>query len=215
MITNLFFDPDTNRKILVNLKLSYQSFCRKNLGVPESVFQVLLQYVNEHKTEFRTFEPDEALTLLLVHMRTGLSFSFLEGFVNLKKKERVNVDTISLTIKKVLYILVAENPNQKTFANDMELTREKAEKIQYHNSASFKRIKKNLPGQFFKKNVGWDIIGDDIRYILKEGSSSFHKCQEMDLLELQDIKDPDDTGRDVILRPFLEEHQIKKSFNRC
>ena len=152
-----------------------------------------------HKTEFRTFEPDEALTLALVHMRTGLSFSFLEGFVNLKRQERVNVDTISLTIKKVIYILVGENPNQKTFANDMEITREKAVKMQYHNSASFKRIKQNLPGVFYHKYVGWKTVGSDINDLLTEGSSCFHKCQEMDFYELQDLKETDDTGQDEII----------------
>lgn len=155
-------------------------------------------YLLDHQSEFRAFTTEEALTLLLVYMKSGVSFAFLEGLVNLKRDERVNVNTIALTIKKVIYILVGENPNQKTFHEDMEMDREKAEKVRYHNSPSFNRIKKNLPGKFFNQNMGWKTIGDDLSYLLKEGASSFHKCSEMDFYELEDLVEDDDSGKDLI-----------------
>ena len=169
------------------------------LGVPESTFNHLLKYIKEHQSEFRTFTPEEALTLLLVQMKTGLSFSFLEGFVNMKRDQRVNVDTISLSIKKCLYILVGSNKYQKTFADDMEITREKAEKMLYHNKKAFNRIKNNLPGKFFQNNVGWKTVGGDINRLLREGSSCFHKCMEKDFYELKDLIDHDDTGKENLV----------------
>lgn len=158
----------------------------------------MLAYLSDFQSEFRTFSIEEALTLLLVHMKSGVSFAFLEGLVNLKRDERVNIDTISLAIRKTLLILVGENPNQKSFPADMEMEQEKADKMRYHNSPSFNRIKRNLPGKFFNDNMGWKTVGNDFRYLLSEGASSFHKCSEMDYYELDDLVEADDSGKDLI-----------------
>ena len=118
----------------------------------------------------------------------------------MKRTERVNVDTIALTIKKCLFILTGENPYLKTFASDMEITRERAERELFYNSKSFNRIRKNVPGKFYSKNCGWKTIGQEgkLPYILSEASSCFQKCEEMDYFELEDLKNAafSDSGSD-------------------
>ena len=133
-------------------------------------------------------------------MKTGVSYAFLEGLVNMKRTERVNVDTIALAIKKCIFILTGENPYQKDFHNDMEITRERAERELFYSSKSFNRIKKNNPGKFFSENCGWKTVGNDLRYLLFEGSSCFQKCNEMDYYELKDLRNATDSesGHDLI-----------------
>ena len=116
----------------------------------------------------------------------------LEAIVNKDRNKHVDSHTISLTIRKIVYILVGEDPYKKDSDEDLNLDENQANQKCFYKNDSFKRLRKSTCGTFYRQNVGWSA--HRISKILSEGISAFDKCRQMDYFELQDLRDENDSG---------------------
>ena len=164
---------------------------RQQCGVPISVFNYLISYLEPYKNEFRTFSIREALTLTLSHLRMDATFSQLQPIVNKDREDHVSHYTISLTIRKIVYILAGVSPYEKPSDEDLGLDADEASEKCYYKSDSFKTLRKSPCGAFCSSHLGWNV--HDIDDIFMEGISAFDKCRQLDYHKLKDLGE-DQTG---------------------
>ena len=171
---------------------------RTATGVPQSLFDHMLTFLEPHRHRFKSLDLDEVLTLLLVHLRHGDSFNFLHASFNRVRYTRpVKLETISKCIRKALIILVGPNnylkETQLRFvqnASDDEADSDDNLQEQHRNIKTAKQIGENNAkncyyagssfdglregsniGQFYNSHVGW--FAQDMDVSINEGTSWF------------------------------------------
>ena len=158
---------------------------RKQCGVPISVFNYLMTFIEPYKNEFRSFSTKEALTLTLSHLRLDATFSEMEAIVNKDRENHINVHTISLTIRKIVYILSGVSPYEKPSDEDLGLDVDEASEKCYYKSDPFKSLRQSPCGEFVASHLGWNVHTLD--KLLSEGISAFDKCRQLDYAFLKDL----------------------------
>ena len=175
---------------------------RQSTGVPINVFAEMKDHLEPFSGRFKAFDIEEALTLLLIHLRHGDSYNYLHAAVNRVRLDRpIKIDTISKTIRKALLILAGPNPYQKDIAtveNEMEnqstsqqstlnaAGRFDKSKNCYYAGKSFDGIRDNINiGTFFRSNVGWH--SHDMHTYISEGTSWFDRCSQQSRIYLTDL----------------------------
>ena len=144
-----------------------------------------MTFIEPYKSEFRSFSTKEALTLTLSHLRLDATFSELEAIVNKDRENHINVHTISLTIRKIVFILSGVSPYEKPSDEDLGLDADEASEKCYYKSDPFKSLRKSPCGAFVSSNLGWNV--QQLDKLLSEGISAFDKCRQMDYHYLKDL----------------------------
>ena len=120
------------------------------------------------------------------------TFSQLEPIVNKDRENRVNKHTISLTIRKIVYILAGENPYEKPSDEDIGLDADEASEKCYYKSDPFKSLRKSPCGAFCSTHLGWNA--HEMDDLFREEISAFDKCRQLDYNRLKDLGE-DLTGK--------------------
>ena len=144
-----------------------------------------MTFIEPYKSEFRSFSTKEALTLTLSHLRLDATFSELEAIVNKDRENHINVHTISLTIRKIVFILSGVSPYEEPSDEDLGLDADEASEKCYYKSDPFKSLRKSPCGAFVSSNLGWNV--QQLDKLLSEGISAFDKCRQMDYHYLKDL----------------------------
>ena len=181
---------------------------RTATGVPIDVFNELKEHLEPFRGRFQSFDLDEVLTLLLVHLRHGDSFNYLHAAVNrVRVNTPIKLETISKSIRKSLLILSGPNPYKMETRlidneNDSQSSSQQSHnsnqqdhsrsddyhddsKNCYYASKAFDGLREGQNiGLFFRSNVGWE--SHDMQTYLIEGTSWFERCMQQSRLYLVD-----------------------------
>ena len=150
-----------------------------------------MSFIEPYRNEFQTFSAREALTLTLSHLKMDATFSQLEPIVNKDRENHVKVHTISVTIRKIVYILSGKNPYEKPSDEDLGLDADEASEKCYYKTDPFKTLRNSPCGAFCATHLGWNVHRIDD--LFEECISAFDKCRQMDYFELKDLRN-DQTG---------------------
>ena len=182
---------------------------RQTLGIPKSLFNEMLSYLESFKNRFKSLEIEEVLTITMLHIRQADSYNYIHGSVNrVRVGAPIKLTTISKSIRKCLLILCGPNPylkeTQKTYlekddensqtdsdedftpnAQNIKKAAEKNARDCYYAGPSFKGLRDGpLIGAFYRSNVGW--FANDLSVSLDEGTSWFDRCMHQSRHFLED-----------------------------
>ena len=171
----------------------------QSTGVPQSLFDEMVTYLEPFQNRFKSFDLSEVLTMLLVHLRHGDSFNYLHAAINrIRPSNPVKLETISKSIRKALIIMVGPNPylketqllflkktdNSGNQSDDEQEPQQNPNQVNagdigqqnarncYYAGPTFDGLREGTDiGRFYSNNVGW--FAQDMDTIITEGTSWF------------------------------------------
>ena len=156
-------------------------------GLSSVEFEEMAEYLRPFKGQFHTFDYIECLNILLMHIRQGTKYEFLQLVVRKMIGRTLTTDAFSLMIRRVLYILVGQNKDGYPET--------------YHKRFSTKPIYRSV-GHYYDKYVNYDT--DNYNIYRTSGASTFAKALAKTKDELIDIIEYCEGGDPNDIEEYLE-----------